>query len=245
MPALIEQIAEAAGQTLARRWATGDWWFRADDAVTNSRFAFDLVDQRCVTVTAYLLPSRDAPFWQRMLVVGNSLYMPLGNEIAGADPQAAPASDQTWIKTPGTDFVSAAPPVTPLYWLLGATSAEPTGQHRALVTIGRDQSIDAAPAEHRKGVREAWEQFDAQAEDHKLTQLDCTVELADTATVRSIDIELGPGRRIVTDYANVGEPVEIALPDQYESVPLSDLLTALGVPTGQPPQADNDRTKPN
>ncbi|MFC7626103.1 hypothetical protein [Microlunatus sp. GCM10028923] len=240
MQKLVEQIAAAARQTLTRRWAIGDWWFRADDAVTNSRFAFDIVDQRCVTVTAYLLPSRDAPFWQRMLVVGNSLYMPLGNEIAGADPQAPPARDQTWIKTPGTDFVSAAPPVTPLYWLLGATSAKPTGQHRALVTIGRDQSIEAAPAEHRQGVGETWEQIHAQAEDRNLTQLDCTVELAETETVRSIDIEVGPGRRIVTDYANVGEPVEIALPDQYESIPLTDLLTTLGAPTAEPPQAGNE-----
>jgi hypothetical protein len=244
LPTLVEQIATAAQETLTRRWATGEWWFRADDAVTTSRFAFDVVAQRCVTVTAYLLPSRDAPFWQRMLIVGNSLYMPLGNEIAGADPQAAPSHEQAWITTPGSEFVSAAPPVTPLYWLLGAASAQQADQHQVRVTIDRERSIEASSAEHRKGVIESWEQFDAQPGHRNLTKLDCIVGLAEAGTVRSIDIEVAPNRRIVTDYANIGEPVEIPLPDQYESVPLSDLLSTLGIPDVKPPRTSPDLSEP-
>lgn len=232
----IIQTVAAAKATLAARWATGEWWLRRTGAIAGARFAFDMIVRRCACVTGYLMEDQ-AQFWVRTINAGNDLYLPLTKEMAAADPQETPGHVGEWIKLPGTYYPSSTP-VAPLYWLQGAVSGVLVGPRRVRVRASRDESIAAAAEEEREQIAEAWDQlgFAAPEEYRNLTYLDCTVEFTDTATINSVEIQLAPGHTLEVEYQTLGQPIDIPLPDDYESVPLTKMLAELGVPDLVPPR---------
>jgi hypothetical protein len=238
---LVNEVTAAAANSLAARWATGQWWLHGEESLAAATYAFDVVTKRCVCVTGYLLDGNDAPFWTRTINVGRDLYLPLVNEMPGADPQTIPAHHDEWIRTTGTDFASATP-VSPLYWLRGATAASQVSPRRIRVTVSRDESIAAAHADEQDQVAESWEQLGvgAQQQFQDLTQLECTVELTKDATIRSADVTFGPKHNLAVEYQTTGIPVDIPIPDQAEAVPIAELLNTLGVPDLKPPRAHGE-----
>ncbi|AQP46530.1 hypothetical protein BW730_02200 [Tessaracoccus aquimaris] len=233
-----DSIAAAAARSLRSPTITGQSWLSAQGHRGATRFTMN-PSERSVAMLVNTVLAGDAgdageqSSWQRVISIGTDAFMWIGQGDGDGDPLAVP--DQAdWLRFQGPDF-PASGPQTPLYWLLGATSAAQDDSGTVHGTLHRARSLEMADAVDRPGLEDSWHLFEAGSGATGLAGADYSLRLDSAGRVALVELTVTPQHIMTTEFAYLDEAVSIVAPDEAQYFDAAEVMVRLGRPDAVPP----------
>ena len=230
-----DSIATAAATSLRCPAITGQSWLSAQGHRGVTRFTMNPTE-RSVALLVNIVLAGDAgeqSSWQRVISIGTDAYMWVGQGDGEGDPPTIP--DQAdWLRFQGPDF-PASGPQTPLYWLLGATSAAQDGSGTVRGALDRARSIEMADAADRAGIEDSWHLFEASSGATGLAGAEYALRLDSAGRIALVELTVTPQHIQTTEFAYPDEAVSIAAPEKALYFDAAQVMVGLGRPDAVPP----------
>lgn len=231
-------IATAAAKSLRSPGITGQSWMSAQGHRAATRFTINPTERSVAMFVNTVLASDTAEAggnssWQRVIGIGTDAFMWVGQGDGEGDPLAIP--DQTdWFRFEGPDF-PASGPQTPLYWLLGATSAAQDNSGTVRGALHRARSLEIADEADRAGIEDSWHQFEAGSGITGLAGADYALRLDSDGRIAFVELTVGPQYNLSTEFAYLDEAVSIVAPGEARYFDAVQEMVRLGRPDAVPP----------
>lgn len=224
-------VVKAARESIQAPSVAGRSVTRNDGVESFQKFIFNRASNSMAFTIEMKMPGAGLVPGAPSVAVGRWLYSCVGAAQSEGSPDLGESSN--WVRSDGVGFPAFGPP-TPLYWLMGAVTAE-DDQGKLSGVISRVKSLEVVDLVDRDAVNESWEISGMGIGHGPLSGVDYETSVDPTGRIGIVILTYPNGVTASYQYHYLDQAVTIDPPEVSQDFDVRSLFARIGKPEFLPP----------